>query len=125
MLSKIFLVFGAVSGAAGVILGAVTAHGLRARLAGDALEALGTVSLYLLIHGLLLIAVAICARGAGEPIVLRITGALLVTGVCLFCGSIGIAHLAGLRGATAVAPLGGVALIAGWLCFAGYGLWKF
>ena len=48
----------------------------------------------------------------------RASGVLLAVGVALFCGSLYALALGAPRMLGAVAPFGGLALIAGWLAFA-------
>lgn len=112
------LAFAALAGAAGVVLGAWAAHGLSegvARLAE-------TASRYALFHAVAMIGAAAMLDRIGGTwprrlIVLALT--LFALGTVLFSGSLAAAAL-GI--ATGAAPIGGMALIAGWIALAGAAL---
>jgi uncharacterized membrane protein YgdD (TMEM256/DUF423 family) len=119
---KAFMSLGGIAGCSGIALGALSAHAFRTRIEAAGLATLGTVSQYLLVHGLLLIAVAAWLRIAPESVLLRVAGALLVLGMFCFCGGLTVGTLTGVRGFGGLAPFGGIALMAGWLTLALYGL---
>jgi len=121
---KVFMTLGGIAGCSGVALGALSAHALSTRIEPAGLATLGTVTQYLLVHGLLLIAVAAWARMTPEAVLLRAAGALLVVGMFCFCGGLTVSTLTGIRTFGALAPFGGTALMAGWLTLALYGLIK-
>jgi len=121
---KMFMTLGGIAGCSGVALGALSAHALNTRLEPAGLTTLGTVSQYLLLHGLLLIAVAAWLRVAADSGLLRAAGVLLVVGMFCFCGGLTVATLTGVRSFGGLAPFGGIALMAGWLTLALYGLVK-
>lgn len=116
-----FLVIAAAYGALGVGLGAFGAHGLRSQLSAGALETWQTAVLYHLLHALALLMVGVWLRAAdaagAEPAsgALTIAGWSFVTGVLLFSGSLYWLALGGPRLLGPVTPLGGVALMVGWL----------
>jgi uncharacterized membrane protein YgdD (TMEM256/DUF423 family) len=115
---RIFLTLAGLSGALAVGLGAFGAHGLRARLTPDLLVTFETGVRYQMYHALALVAVAWAVTrwpDAAEP---RAAGWLFVIGTLLFSGSLYLLALTGARWLGAVAPLGGAALILGWLCLA-------
>jgi uncharacterized membrane protein YgdD (TMEM256/DUF423 family) len=101
-------------GAAGVALGAFGAHGLRARLDARALEVWETAVRYHLVHAVALLALALSPHAAQ----LRTAGWLFAAGIALFSGSLYALALGGPRLLGPVTPLGGLALIAGWLWIA-------
>jgi uncharacterized membrane protein YgdD (TMEM256/DUF423 family) len=76
-----------------------------------------TASRYQLIHALALIAVGLVAPHSGSP-ALRGSGWLFALGTLCFCGSLYALSLTGVRMLGAVAPIGGAAFIAGWVCLA-------
>ena len=121
---KILMTLGGIAGCSGVALGALSAHALKTRIEPAGLATLGTVTQYLLVHGLLLIAVAAWLRMAPDSALLRASGALLVIGMFCFCGGLTIGTLTGIRSFGVLAPFGGSALMAGWLTLALYGLIK-
>lgn len=118
-MSRRFIVVGALLAALGVMLGAFGSHGLRAHFAAnpDLEPTFQTASEYHLIHALGLLAAGwIAAQWPGRLAVWG--GWLLVAGVILFSGSLYILSVFNVRVMGAVAPLGGTALILGWLCLA-------
>ena len=103
---------GAGLGGVGVILGAFGAHALRNRLPPEMLEIYRTGVLYQMFHAVALIAAAgICDR-LRRPLLLAW---LFGGGIAIFSGSLYILALTGARIWGAVTPLGGLALIGGWL----------
>jgi uncharacterized membrane protein YgdD (TMEM256/DUF423 family) len=108
------LLAGALLGAAGVALGAFGAHGLRARLDARALEVWETAVRYHLVHAVALLALALSPYAAQ----LRTAGWLFAAGIALFSGSLYALALGGPRLLGPVTPLGGLALVAGWLWIA-------
>lgn len=111
---------GGISGAISVGMGAAAAHGLSARLAPEALAWVRTAADYQLAHSVLLTAVGMMgARGKG----FTASAALLFVGILVFCGSLYVMAFTGMRWLGAVTPIGGTALIAGWLALAWAG-WR-
>src|SRR5262245_50382931 len=100
-------------GAAGVILGAFGAHGLKELLdRNQATAAWQTAVLYHLIHAVVLLMLASVSPWRKAP------WCFLLAGVILFSGSLYILGLTGLRWLGAVTPFGGVCFIAGWIWLA-------
>ena len=99
-------------GFTGVGLGAFGAHGLRATLeATGQLENWKTAVLYQLVHAVALLALA----NWPQPAVRKI-GACWIAGVVLFSGSLYWLALGGpIKLLWPITPLGGLALLAGWL----------
>ncbi len=96
----------ALSGALAVGAGAFGAHGAL----GEAAEWLKTGAQYQLIHA---VAAMVAARmGAKGP------GWLFVAGGAIFAGTLYAMALGGPRWLGAITPIGGTALIAGWLWLA-------
>jgi uncharacterized membrane protein YgdD (TMEM256/DUF423 family) len=116
MMARVFLVAGALAMALGVGLGAYAAHAAKGAAHPEAVRLLQTAVLYQLVHGLGVIAVALVAR-SGASAWLAAAGALLLVGIVLFCGSLWILAMTG-RSLGPIAPSGGLAFIAGWLCLA-------
>ncbi|MCW5661650.1 MAG: DUF423 domain-containing protein [Burkholderiaceae bacterium] len=115
MIDRVFFSLGCVLGFTGVGLGAFGAHALKARLAPEHLATFEVGVRYQLIHALALLAVAwACAHWPGR--LAPASGWLFVTGTLLFSGSLYAITLGGVRGLGLVTPLGGVALLLGWLC---------
>jgi uncharacterized membrane protein YgdD (TMEM256/DUF423 family) len=114
---RLFIVIGAVSGFLGVAAGAFGAHGLRGRLTPDLLAVFETAARYQLYHALALIAAAwVASRWPGA--LASTAGWLFVAGTVVFSGSLYALAVSGLRWLGAVTPVGGLCLLAGWLCLA-------
>ncbi len=120
-MSRAFVVLGALSGLVGVGLGAFAAHGLRGRLSPDLLEIFETGTRYQMYHALGLLAVAWAATRWPGGLVTA-AGWLFVAGTVVFSGSLYLLGLTGQRWLGAVTPLGGLALLLGWLALAGAAL---
>jgi len=115
--ARLFIVLGALVLAAGVALGAVSAHAAKSAPHPEAARLLQTAVLYQLVHGLGLVAVGILARHSAPSRLLALAGGLLFAGVGAFCGSLySLAFAAVSLGM--LAPIGGSAFIAGWLALA-------
>lgn len=116
-MDRLFFSIGCLSGLLGVALGAFAAHALKAGLAPELLATFETGVRYQLVHALALLAVAwACTRWPGPAPTLA--GWLFVAGTLLFSGSLYALSVTGVRALGAITPLGGVALLAGWLCLA-------
>ncbi len=103
----------AVFGFLGVTLGAFGAHALRARLAPEQLAAWETAVHYQLLHAVALLALGLYGAATARP--LGVTPWLFAVGIACFSGSIYGLVLGGPRLLGPVTPLGGLALIAGWI----------
>jgi len=115
--ARSILVAAALIGAAAVLLGAFGAHALRDSLDERALATWHTAVDYQFWHALALLATGVLMRTATSS-ALRIASLAFCAGILLFCGSLYLLALDAPRGFGAVTPLGGVALIAGWLALA-------
>jgi uncharacterized membrane protein YgdD (TMEM256/DUF423 family) len=107
----------ALSGFLAVLLGALGAHALKARLAArDATTAWQTAAHYHLAHSLACLALIAWAAAQPERTgrLQRITTLWLI-GNLLFAGSIYGLALGGPRLLGPITPLGGLAFLAGWL----------
>lgn len=95
----------------GIALGAFGAHGLSARLAETGrLDNWETATLYHLIHGLAMFAVALHAGKARGYW-------WFLAGIVLFSGSLYALALSGVTKLGAITPLGGIAFLVGWGCW--------
>ena len=114
-MERLFFSIGCALGLAGVALGAFGAHALKARLAPEQLATLEVGVRYQLIHAIALLAVAwACTRWPGKTA--QASGWLFIAGTLLFSGSLYVITLGGVRGLGLLTPIGGVALLLGWLC---------
>ena len=102
--------------------GAVASHVLT-NLDERSLRSFDTAVEFEFFHALGLIGVVLVAERVGANVWLRVAAWLLVAGVAVFCGSIALVTFGAPRGLLALAPYGGVALMAAWLAFA-IGVWR-
>lgn len=119
---KIFLALGAIFAALGVVFGAFGAHALRLTLSPDDLATFETGVRYQMYHALGLIAVA-WATTQWESTTVTLAGWAFVVGILIFAGSLYLLVLSGQRWLGAITPIGGVALIAGWILLA-WSAWR-
>jgi uncharacterized membrane protein YgdD (TMEM256/DUF423 family) len=99
----------------GVALGAFGAHGLRGRIPAEGLEIWKTAVLYHLVHAAVLAALGLAGerlRGAA------VAAGLFVAGILVFSGTLYALALSGRPFWGAITPVGGLALLAGWLTLA-------
>jgi uncharacterized membrane protein YgdD (TMEM256/DUF423 family) len=114
--------------AAGVLLalataaGALGAHALKSHWAAERLDVYETAVRYQFYHSLGLLGIGLALRTFNVGAV-RAAAVLVLLGIILFSGSLYGLTLGAPRVMGAVTPVGGVALIAGWVLFA-YGAWR-
>lgn len=128
-----FLLIASLFGATGVGLGALGAHALKAKveeglMTTDQLSAWDTASKYQLFHALALLFVFFLYQSNPTKLV-KISGWLFSAGILLFSGSIYCLSTMGISGMNfrflgPVTPLGGILLIAGWVCLLIFSLKK-
>ncbi|SRR5581483_975478 len=121
-MDKLFFLIGALSGALAVGLGAFGAHALRARLTPELLATFETGVRYQMYHVFAILIVAL-ALTRGSSTWLALAGWAFLLGTILFSGSLYLLALTGIRLLGVITPLGGIALIAGWLLLA-LGAWQ-
>lgn len=107
-------------GALAVAAGAFGAHALRERLDAASLATFETGARYQLLHALAAVGAALRAAAGGGSAARR-AGWLFVAGSVVFAGTLYGLALGGPRWLGAITPLGGLALISGWLALA----WSF
>ena len=116
MTAKIILQLAALLGALGVAIGAFGAHGLRPMLeASGRFDTFETAVRYQFYHTLALLAVGVLLQARPELRLLSTTAWLWLGGVLLFSGSLYTLCFTGITKLGAVAPIGGLLLIAGWI----------
>ena len=101
-----------------VAAGAFGAHALRTRLAPDMSAVWQTAVQYHVWHALGLAIVGLLTIHVPERVGLATAGWLFVAGIVLFSGSLYAMALTGVRALGAITPIGGVAVLAGWLSLA-------
>ncbi len=104
------------------VLGALGAHALQTRLAPDRLQVFETAVRYHFFHALGLLAIGLVAHLADAPLV-RWAAILVIAGILVFSGSLYALCFGAPRLLGAITPLGGLALIVGWVLFAA-GIWR-
>ncbi len=113
------LALAAVLGAVAVALGAWAAHGLEAAYGARAVALVETAVRYQLWHALAIMAALGLHRVAGREVEALVRAAqLFALGMILFCGALYILAFGGPRWLGAVAPIGGLGMITGWLMLA-------
>ena len=111
---RAFLSLGTLFGLLGVCLGAFAAHVLHGSLPARMLSVFHTAVDYQFYHAFALMAVGLLLGLWPNNRLLYWAGALFAVGVVLFCGSLYIVVVGGVRWLGAVTPVGGMSLIAGW-----------
>jgi uncharacterized membrane protein YgdD (TMEM256/DUF423 family) len=104
------------------IFGAFGAHALKAQLSPDRLQVYETAVRYHFFHALGLLGIGLTLRFVdASPI--RWAAVLVLVGIVLFSGSLYALTFGAPRPFGIVTPIGGLALIAGWISFA-IGAWR-
>jgi len=112
-----FFALGAVLALLAVAFGAFGAHVLEPRIGSDRLATFETAARYQMYHALALLAVGLAfGRLATGPVLW--SGRLFAAGVVVFSGSLYGLALGAPRWFGAVAPLGGLCFMTGWLLLA-------
>jgi len=99
------------------IFGAFGAHSLKGQLSPDRLEVYETAVRYHFFHALGLLGVGLAMRFIDSAL-LRYSAGLILAGIVLFSGSLYALTFGAPRLLGVLTPVGGLALIAGWLLFA-------
>jgi uncharacterized membrane protein YgdD (TMEM256/DUF423 family) len=99
------------------VLGAFGTHGLKAHLTQDKLQVYETAVRYQFFHALGLLAIGVLLRSADGEL-LRWSAALVLAGIILFSGSLYLLAFGASRMLGIITPIGGLALIVGWVLFA-------
>lgn len=120
---KTFLILGAINAFLCVALGAFGAHGLKQMLSAEMLTVYHTGVQYHFYHAIGLILVGLILQHFTNEKLVRLSGWLMLTGIILFCVSLYIISLTGLRGLGMITPFGGIAFLAAWALLA-FGIWQ-
>lgn len=117
--ARLAVAAGALAAALAVALGAASAHALKPLLlVNDPAGWFETARRYHELHaiGLVAVGLAIALRPASRWI--TAAAVLLAAGIVLFSGSLYLRSLFGIHELRSLTPLGGVALMAGWVALA-------
>lgn len=114
---KKWLFIAAITGALAVLLSAFGEHVLAGRLSTRGLTIFANGTRYQMYHALAMGLAALAARGSAAFLA-KIAALLFLSGIVLFSGSLYGLALTGIKLLGFVTPLGGLALIAGWIALA-------
>lgn len=122
-MDKTFIMLACLLGGLAVALGAFGAHALEGRLSAGDLATYETAVRYQFYHALALIAVVVVLGRWPQATAAIAAGWLFVAGIVIFSGSLYVLVFSGIRWLGAITPIGGVAMIAGWLTLA-WAAWR-
>jgi uncharacterized membrane protein YgdD (TMEM256/DUF423 family) len=122
MTPRITIFLAGIFGFLGVAFGAFGAHGLKGRVSADMLANWNTAAHYQMIHALALLTAGVLQLLQPGRRSLSAAAVLFVTGTLIFSGSLYTLVLTDVRWLGAITPIGGTALLAGWIAFAIAGL---
>lgn len=112
---KFILGFGAVSGGLSVIFGAFAAHALQGTLGAESLSYFDTAVDYQLMHSIGIVALLSFYQSRKNEWL--VWGArCMAGGIIFFSGSLYVLALTDITWVGPITPLGGLFLIAGWVC---------
>ena len=117
-MERTFFIIAGLLGALSVALGAFGAHALEARISANLLQTYETAVRYQFFHVFALFIAAMAIGRYPNNNMGTIAGWLFIAGIVIFSGSLYVLVASGQSWLGAVTPLGGVALIAGWICLA-------
>ena len=116
MTARLLLQLAGLFGALGVAIGAFGAHALHDTLVrAGRLDTFETAVRYQFYHALALLAVGVLWAARPELRALGTTGALWAGGIVVFSGSLYALCFTGITKLGAVAPIGGLLLLGGWV----------
>ncbi len=115
------LILGGLLGVLGVAAGAFGAHALRDLVGARDLEIWRTATHYQQVHAALLVAVGLAGRQQWSR-ALTAASAALTVGIVVFAGTLELMVLGGPRWLGAITPVGGLGLMAGWVCLLLHGV---
>ncbi len=112
-----WLLIAALLGFLTVALGAFGAHALKGALASYGRDIYEKAVLYQMFHTVALLIVGMLQR-QNESLALAPVGWLFLAGMILFCGSLYVLAITGIKWLGAITPFGGLAFLLGWLWLA-------
>ncbi len=114
--SKHYIAITAAAGGLAVVLGAFGAHGLKSIISEDMIKIYQTGVQYQFYHVFAMSIVAFLIHFCGQSRLLRLSFYFFLGGVLIFSGSLYALALTEIRMLGAITPIGGLALIFGWVC---------
>ena len=112
---RLFLSAGSISGALAVLLGAFGAHLLKQTISSDMLEVYKTGIQYQFYHTFALLTVGILMNIKSTK-TLKWSGYLFIAGITIFSGFLYILAITGIKAFGMIVPIGGLTLVAAWIC---------
>lgn len=112
---KIFVLLGSIFALISVAAGAFGAHAMADKIEPAMLDVWETAVQYQMYHALALFGAAWLYHQT-EATVALVAGWAFIAGILVFSGSLYLMVFTGVRGLGAVTPVGGVAMMAGWVC---------
>ena len=109
-----WIIVGSVFAVLAVIFGAFGAHGLKSKVSVEDLTIFETGVRYQMYHALVIILLGLLAMNPNLNIS-PLPFVFFVTGIIVFSGTLYLIPLTGLRWMGAITPIGGFALILGWV----------
>jgi uncharacterized membrane protein YgdD (TMEM256/DUF423 family) len=114
---KTAIIFAAIFGFLGVALGAFGAHALKDKFKEPKYaKNWETAVSYQFTHTFAIAVTGILIAINGEAGVLTWALSLFVAGIVIFSGSLYVLSLTGIKKLGAITPIGGVCMLAGWVC---------
>ena len=117
--TKFYLCFGVFFSFLSVALGAFGAHALKPHLSTKMMAVFNTAVQYQMFHALALLVVGILLHSVVSTNLqakqIRLAGNLFLVGLVLFCGSLYLLAITGVKILGAVTPFGGLAFVMAWL----------
>lgn len=111
---KTFVILAGLFGMLGVATGAFGAHALEDRVTADMLDIWETAVKYQMYHALALFGAAWLYHQT-ESTEALVAGWSFAAGILVFSGSLYLLVATGVRGLGAITPIGGLAMMVGWL----------
>ncbi len=112
---KFFIISSAVFGGLSVILGAFAAHGLKNKLDAYAKGVWETAVQYQSVHAISLMVLGFAMVHHANSTWLKVVGWSWSAGIVVFSGSLYLLAVTKTKWLGAITPIGGVALIVGWV----------
>ena len=117
-MQQLVIILAAINGFLAVGLGAFAAHGLQSRLSPELINTFQTAVQYHMYHALALLGVGALLLHQPGQVLLKYSAGLFMLGIILFCGSLYVLSLSGIRWLGIITPFGGVAFLVGWALLA-------